>query len=484
MMNNPPFGEGHLSDLKVALLTDDMLLGQEISTSFRTWKVFPFFYQTLKDLWPMLKTETVDLLVVDIRKLEDKGMLLKDHPAISHGQIPITIIMEAKYKPLLGMAQQIPHMGFIYRELNQTTQLKGAALLAASLMSMRKRLINMEQDVQKAKEEALLAHKRNDDLTKNLGKMIRIAEIVKKTHRHSLNQVKGFRDVVASFFDSWKIVQQFTICCLNDSQQKIYTPEHKSTKYQSFAPLWLGSPAVQGIDRLAREALLPCAYNYYGTDVVALDVVGDLEHPEIIIFLKVEQEKIRCVEDTYHWILLEQILSNLYKKAIVGEQKAMVGKQQLLAPWEALDLMDKLSNLETDTGERCCLILLKKFNLAVTDPSVDFFEWKNFFTDFTMGLMSITDQQIKLASFGTLDILLFLPSHAVDTLSLKIQQFVKEFDYWTYAKPQNLLWRRDQLPEVVFNAASSNHYLRRQYLSEKETLTSIVPMPPFNHHAN
>lgn len=459
-------------DLKVALLTDNLAVGQEISTICRLFEVYPFYYQKLSDLWQLLLTEEVDLVVVDVSKLEESGLALKDHPVLYQGKTFLGIFFDPKHKSLLGAATALPHLGYINRELSLSVQLKGMLNTILQIKNLREEVIKTHQAARAMQQKMDSSESRMDKITTNLAKMIRVVDIVKKFQTRPLSDRKSFTDLLDNFLDSWKLVKNFSIASLNESDQKIFSPMMKSSKSLSITPFWLGEPAFEGIHRLAKEAMLTQAYEMLGVDVIVLEIKGVRNFPEMILFIKVEEEKLSSIEDGYHWVLLEQILNNLFKSAMISENKNLQVQEKFVTTWSAFDLLDKNADLSTDTGDRLVNINFKEFNIFVTAKPMQPFQWKSFMTDFLTGVQEVLNGACKISTFGTEHVMVFLPQEGIELRYQILKEFVQRFEYWLYFNPQNILIPREVLPVTQLVAADSYHFLRRYVFNELRNTTA------------
>lgn len=453
-------------DLKIALLTDNLAVGQEISTICRLFEVYPFYYQKLSDLWQLLLTEEVDLVVVDITKLEEAGLALKDHPVLYQGKTFLGIFFDPKHKSMLGAATALPHLGYINRELSLSVQLKGMLNTILQIKNLRQEVVKTHQVARQMQQKMDSSDARMEKITTNLSKMIRVVDIVKKFQTRPLSDRKSFVELLDNFLDSWKLVKNFTITSLNESDQKIFSPSLKSAKSLPISPFWLGEPAYAGIHRLAKEALLAQAYGILGVDVIVLEIKGVRDFPEMILFIKVEDEKLSTIEDGYHWVLLEQILNNLFKSAMISENNNLQTQEKFVTTWSAFDLLDRNADLSTDTGDRLVNINFKEFNIFVTAKPMQPFHWKSFMTDFLTGIQEVLSGACKISTFGTEHVMVFLPQEGIELRYQILKEFVHKFEYWLYFNPQNVLIPQDILPVTQLVAADSYHYLRRYVFNE------------------
>lgn len=468
-LSQSPATSVSLGNLRVALLTDDLVAGQELSAAFRLYDIYAFYYQRLSDLWQLLQSEQVDVVIADICKIEEGGLLLQDHPAfkLKENKVHLGLFFNPQHKSLLGAASHLNHIGYINSDLPMSTQLKAILTTAAEHRFLAERFFQQKQEnkILQTKHDHLVVEVQL--FKDNLAKMFRVAEVVKKFQKRKVSDKKGFMELVASFFESWKLIKGFSIVTLNHSDQKLYSPDLPGQKHKVIDPLWLNETYAQGISSLARQAILPKAYDKLGVDVIVLDLLGVREHPEILLFIQVSGEKLKKVEDSYHWIILENILSNLFKRAMLMGQVNSIPEQSWISIGEAMELLDESKNPITDSGKRLVLINFNEFNTFITHHNSWAFKWKSFLQDFAVGLTEKIRGDFKITIYGTQHLMLFLSQEQFEANFLMVKQWVQKFEYWQYFGTSHLLIPRESMPHVQTVAADSHHFLRRYVLDQR-----------------
>lgn len=68
--------------VSVALLLSDLSEVKEISSVFKKLGVIPHFYEDLKTFWSGTLERLPALCIVDVKKMSEGDLILRDHPAV------------------------------------------------------------------------------------------------------------------------------------------------------------------------------------------------------------------------------------------------------------------------------------------------------------------------------------------------------------------------------------------------------------------
>src|SRR5690606_38075639 len=79
----------------------------------------------------------------------------------------------------------------------------------------------------------------------------KLNQLVAKTATFGKND--HFTDRLASVFSSWEFCQRFSIFELNQTGQKIVSPQLNNPKYKALPSMWLGKVCSNGIELFAEE---------------------------------------------------------------------------------------------------------------------------------------------------------------------------------------------------------------------------------------
>jgi len=462
------------ADLRVAILTNNLKVGQDISSSLRLYGVFAFFYQKLSDLWQLLSSEELDLVLIDIRQTEELGLFLKDHPIFKdtlRRKCYVGVFYQEKYQSLFGVCKPLNPLSIINVEHALATPIKSLLQMVLGQRQLERKVNSCENRIRVLEEKLILSEMNSESLKNNLSKMIRVAEVVKKFQRRKMSDKNSFMEMLSSFFDSWKFVHSFSLVTLNGANQKIYSPELMGHKHKQLPLMFLNEEQIHGITPILRQAILPKAYDLLGVNVVVLDVHGVRDYPEVLLFLQVGDEKLKSVEDGYHWIMLENILSNLFKSSMISERESLRNKEQEISVGQALELIDESAELKIDQGFRVLNINFTELVAFITARPMFLFHWKSFYFDFISGLKSKLVGEYKYSFLGPEHLLFFIPPIQFEVNFAGMKEYLQKFEYFNYFNDSTILIPGKMIPTVQLIAADSNHYLRRYILD-----STFLPM--------
>ncbi len=132
--------------------------------------------------------------------------------------------------------------------------------------------------------------------------------------------------------------------------------------------------------------------------------------------------------------------------------------------WEALDDMDKMQQA-ADADLRIVALSLIPLTDIVKKRTKNKFFWASFFNDFFLQLSGRLQKSTKLSLFGPWHVMFFIPRENLETETVMLQTFIKQFSYWKFFEDNSEVLSEDMLPILKLIPASSSHYLR---IFEKE----------------
>lgn len=462
--------ESRFQELKVAILCSDLKMGQEISNTLRIHGNFAYYYRELKDLWQLLNSESIDLLICDILSINEDGLRLADHPKIAARKVPIAFIFDKLTQSLLSTAYQIGNIGYVYREVSTGHQLSNILLTALELKQLRTNLGQTEHELLALKNKFQNKFEENEEIKKSFGKLKNISEIIREFQKYKINDPQEFLASLGQYFESWKMIKKYSFYQINGSGQKLVSPDLSGHKMTKLPPLWLGKYCLEGIESFAQEMALQVIFDQMGIETILLRLNGAHDRPDILVFFQLHEVYSHQAEDDYQWTIFESLLSNLYKKSLLFTPVDETLAESFISPWDALTFIDEQGKLETEIGYRIANINLNLFNQLIAMKETKEFRWKAFFTDYLLELSKAMKGDVKISSFGTLQVLCMLPSHYFEENYQRLKSFVQKFEYWRYFTREDIIFSPLDYPSVSLVNPSSIFYLKKYVLK-------ILPTP-------
>jgi len=271
---------------------------------------------------------------------------------------------------------------------------------------------------------------------------------------------QDFTMALLSKLEKWDAIDGYGVYELNQSGQKLVSPEISKRKYHPFPSLWLGQSNPHGIELFAQEMALQVANDLFEIEPVLLKIHAGSNSPDLILFISFREERMM----NFPWDVFESLLSSSFRRLKLYQQAPQY-TSQFIPMWEALDNMDKMqrSGIEADT-RILCLSLIPLTEVAKKRIQNKFY-WSAFFNDFFVQLSSRLQKSTKLSLFGPWQVMFFVPRENLETEFQMLQHFIKQFSFWKFFEDNSQVLTDDMLPTLKLLPASSAHYLR---LFEKE----------------
>lgn len=444
-------------NLSVALLMDDLGKARELSKLFKRMEVHPYVYQDLKEFWRGTLERLPSLCIVDVKMTSAGDLFLKNHPYIKSEQMPLVFSTSDSTRPLLNSVMNIFHIGVLQEDAPLALQVK------ANLRRLNK-MMALEQD---SKSENLKSKKYDHQIEKLIAENQTFKE--REYYQKLLNSYcqrfemrqhdDDFMSACSHVLSGLKEVGAYSFLELSHSTQKLVSPEISETKFSRIPSLWLGRSCPDGIEPFAQNMASQVGVDLMGGELMSLGIRATRQHPEMMIFLKIENTDMLSMFD---WEGLERFLSGLYCAYELREQRASLGAQNWLNSWEMMNILDEhLYGRATELNQGKELINLSFHSLveSIQEKSQRFY-WKSFYRDFISRLSAQVDVDFQVCPFGV-DVLSFLVSkEQADKLFVSLKGFSARFSYWKYFEKSESVLGRSLKPDVRMLPVASRGFLK------------------------
>jgi hypothetical protein len=271
---------------------------------------------------------------------------------------------------------------------------------------------------------------------------------------------QDFTHSLMAKLDQWEAIDGYGLYELNQNGQKLISPEISRKKYHPFPSLWLGQVNEHGIEAFAQDMATQVANDLFEIEPVIIRIHAGAKHPDLLLFTSFREERMM----NFPWEVLESMLSSSLRRLKLYQQIPQYSSQ-FLPMWEALDNMDRMQKAGLDSDMRIvALSLIPLTDVAKRRANNKFF-WSSFFNDFFLQLSGRLQKTTKLSLFGPWHVIFFIPKENVETETVMLQSFIKQFGYWKFFEDNSQILSEDTLPVLKLIPASSAHYLR---IFEKE----------------
>ena len=271
---------------------------------------------------------------------------------------------------------------------------------------------------------------------------------------------QDFTQGLLSKLEKWEAIDGYGIYELNQSGQKLVSPEISKKKYHPFPSLWLGQANHHGIEKFAQEMATQVANDLFEIEPVILKIHAGNQQPDMALFVSFREERMM----NFPWDVFESMLSSSLRRLKLHQQIPQY-TSQFTPMWEALDNMDKMQRAGVDSDTRIlCLSLIPIVDVAKKRIQNKFY-WSAFFNDFFIQLSGRLNKSTKLSLFGPWHVMFFIPKEDLESEFQMLQTFIRQFSFWKFFEDNSQVLSEDMMPTLKLIPASSAHYLK---IFEKE----------------
>lgn len=445
-------------ELSVAILMDDLASAKEIASALRQNNILAHHFQSLDEFWVASSIQTPDLVIVDVTKMSQGSVQFKQHPKVIDQTLCYAFYSKDSTKVLLQSTYGLKPFGYLHNDASLNVQIMSLVERRAEVLKNQKEMKDLEMRIQRlqSRSQRLISDRSSAEEFKAHFEFIRnfCAEI----ENDSLTQ--DFTTALVSKLEHWEAIDGYGLYELNQSGQKLISPEVSKRKYHPFPSLWLGQANHHGIEKFAQEMATQVANDLFEIEPVILKIHAGNQQPDMVLFASFREERMM----NFPWDVFESMLSSSLRRLKLHQQIPQY-TSQFTPMWEALDNMDKMQKSGVDSDTRIlCLSLIPIVDVAKRRIQNKFY-WSAFFNDFFIQLSGRLGKSTKLSLFGPWHVLFFVPKEDLETEFQMLQGFVRQFGFWKFFEDNSQILSEDMLPTLKLVPASSAHYLR---IFEKE----------------
>lgn len=440
-------------DLSVAILMDDLSCAKEVAGALRQNNIFAHLYESLDDFWVACNVSVPDLVIVDVTKMSQGSIKFKNHPRVLDRSLFYAFFSKDSTKILLQSTLGLNPVAYIHYDSSLAAQLSCLVKNRIQNIKLFKEKNELDHRIHRiqSRSQRILSERSQAEEFRAQFEFIRnfCSEIEDEAMGHD------FIQALVAKLEVWDGIDSYGIYELNQSGQKLISPEISRKKHHPFPALWLGQVNAEGIEVFAQDMAYQVASDLFETSPVVIKIFAGSSCPEILLFLSFKQDHLQ----SFPWDILESMLSSSYRKLKLYRDLPHYNSQ-FLPMWEALDSMDKLQNTSVNGETKIvALNLIPLVHIAKKRSSNKFF-WSAFFNEFFIQLSGRIQKSTKLSLFGPWHILFFIPRENLELETQMLQNFICQFSYWKYFEDNSQILSEEMLPELKLIPPSSANYLR------------------------
>ncbi|WP_127714982.1 hypothetical protein [Halobacteriovorax sp. HLS] len=448
-----------MNNLTVALLLEDLELAKEFSDIFRELGVVAHFYEDLDSFWKGTLEVIPTLSLVDVKKMHEGTLLLKNHPFVKNDQLPMAFFFSSNTAPLLHSTYEFFNMGTILKGANYRGQVK-------SILKRLNKMLSYEQRISKIEIE-------KNKLSNQVRGLIEVSQVYKEDHFYDrylkdlCNNFETEKIRCMDFFESCENVfselediSEFAYLELSSNGQRLLSPESTSMKFVTIPSLFLGRTCHNGIEEFAQNMGSQVAVDLLGGEVMSLNIKGKRNNPDLIIYLKLNDI---TLSEKLDWTALENYLNGVYASFNEGGKLSLNREARFITAWEAFSLFDKQvkSAVNGDIKNQFALIDINLSDIIVMarEGKSGEFYWKSFYQDFIARVLNAYPKDLKFISMGVNNLGVLCEYAHLDQAMTHLKNIAHRFSYWRYFENADTLLAKSLRPEVKMIPASAEAYL-------------------------
>ncbi|MFP5491176.1 MAG: hypothetical protein ACLGG0_06725 [Bacteriovoracia bacterium] len=440
-------------DLSVALLMEDVQGAQNLSLALREAGIFAHFYRELDEFWMAVKLEAPDLAIVDVTKISFGATKFKDHPRVKDGTLCTAFYHKIETQFLLQSTFNLPAYAYI----------SGDSALQAQVFALterRRRELAIETRNQELEERISRLQTRSARLIgeKNESEQFKahfefIDSMMRNLEEEAMNG--EFTTALFKKLTDWEPVKKVAMYELGHNRQKLVTPSIQRPKWLALPGLWIGKDCAQGIEPFAIDMAWQVASDLFENDPVELRLLGGTAHPEMLVYVEVDQE--RLIE--FPWDLMGQMLTASWRRWRLSRE--MPRPQMQARPvWEALDHLDKLHHHQVEASEKVVLLSFTPLMNLIKKKTGNRYHYSPAFNDFFIRLGEVMHETTRFSFMGPWHVVLFIQQPFLERDFNQAKDLLAAFPFWKYFEDETRLLGEEAKPTVKLIAPSAVNYLR------------------------
>jgi len=440
-------------ELSVSILMDDLVSAKEIALALRTQDVLAHHYQSLDEFWVATNIQIPDLIIIDVTKMSQGSIQFRNHPKVIDGTLCYSFFSKDSTKILIQSTLGLKPYSYLHLDSSLAVQVSVLLNRKKKEIRLEKELTEMELRVQRlqSRSQRFITErseaeefKAQFDFVKNICSEIEIS-----------GAKQGFTYALVQTLEQWEVVDGYGIFELNQSGQKLISPDFSKKKFHPFPSLWLGQINLDGIELFAQDMAVQVANDLFDKAPKLIKILGGKDHPDILLFITFNPENM----SNFPWTLFEFMLSSSFRQLKLSQEYP---KQvsQMIPSWEALDQMDRIQKTGSDSSDVriVSLSFIPVCEVIKKRPQNKFF-WSAFYNEVFLQLTGRLQKSTKISVMGPWQILIFIHKEKVEVDFHALQAMIKNLHVWKYFEDDSQILSEEMMPLLKLIPASSAHYL-------------------------
>jgi hypothetical protein len=441
------------NNISVALLMEDLAQAKAFSEVLREFGIFAHYHRDLDEFWVAANTQTPDLAIIDVKKMSQGTLLLKNHPKLIEAKLNLAFYFKAEDRYLANSTFQISNFGLIDSSMQLAGQVEAILHRLTKELDFKRRNMSLSERVQRLQTRS---NRILSDLNENIQLQQRQQQIVKFSSAIEQRMIgSDFSAALVSTLSEWDVIEKFSFYELNQSGQKLVSADFVRSKFIEFPSLWLGKDLKNGIDSFAIEMAHQVANEMMSSNFICLQVKSKYNQPELLVYIAQNTE----ITDAVDWKMMEILLSSTFRKyQLMRSQDTSVSR--FMNPYDALSIQDEIHFQQRQADVKLININFAALMDVVRAKYSNRFFWKAFWREFMTQMDDVLTEDTYFSSYGADNLMIFSEREHFESNFMNLDKFIKDFSYWKFFEDSSLVLTSDVTPSLKLLPPSSLNYLR------------------------
>ena len=451
--------------VSVALLLSDLSEVKEISSVFKKLGIVPHFYEDLKSFWSGTLERLPALCIVDVKKMSENDLVLRDHPAVMSEEMPLLFYYTPKSEPLLVSTHHFYHLGVLKQSTNYEGPLKAILkrLNKVTALEQNYHMLRVTTMAQKEQIERLEFSLREEERAENYLSMVKSVCIEFEKYRFESDFFKALEKVFLGIDE----IDEFAFLELSFNGQKLISPVSNSQKFRNIPSLWLGQACTNGIELFAQNMATQVVIDVMGGVMVSLHIKGPEAQIDKMIFIKSQNE---LFFNNFDWNLLEAYLNGFYGTYKNKLNTPISIDKKFNSTFEAMSFIDQFlfgqSVSEVVANKNLNDMRLLDLDLSsliqiILKKGKNRFYWSRFSTEFINKLEIQSRCDFRFFEYGVGNFAFLVKASDLDLFFDQLKEFANRFQYWKYFEDTEGVLAQLVQPKVTMSPLSAHAYLTK-----------------------
>ena len=461
-----------IENLNVAILISDINEAKRVSDALREFGIFAQYYQSLDEYWVAVNSQTPDFSIVDVKCMSQGSLVFVNHPKVKSDLLNFSFYYTDGTRALLNSTYNLNHFGLLRSSLSLTGQLKSIFTHLEVTLKNDNKKKNLESRISRLQRRGaqLITDMHDSNLYRE---QFSLMMSLVKNFQDNL-ETSSFMDSTVTLFNTWDSIKSFSIYELNNTKQKLRSPQFNRRKYKALPSLWLGQVSETGIETFAQDMAVQVGMDVLGENIQMFKVKGETNNPDLIVLMDVNLEQLQG----FDWKIFSEFITSEYRRYKLNTAPVQVNR--FITPWEAFTLQDEIHYMNKNIDLKLINISFTKLISTIKEKVDNRFNYKAFYHDFMVDMAKNINKDAHFTHYGVHQLLIYTEADTLDIDLKNIQLIVDKFQYWRYFEDSSLIITKDFTPAVKLMSPSSLNYLRHLETEMDEFGAEIKPNYNFN----